>query len=223
MAGEFAHVAISKLHYFLEPLANPHQYLFALFRASTFSPSARTLASSRDALAYCPRPQPDSVEGFPHVDHYAHHLAVVVVFKHLSDRSEHDMQPQLVDDRLCRLSVLECVCPFASMLVLLVFPFGSYPRLEEMVVGFDGQIRHGRDIVVDAPELLDRVECDDLFKKIIPIIVLKYSRSEMCEKRVLSPATYLSGRRLCKPQRPAVSERVLDVEIVGIMKNSDYF
>jgi hypothetical protein len=48
------------------------------------------------------------------------------------------VEPQLVDDGLGGLAVLEGVGPFASMLVLMVLPFRSYSGLEEVIVGLDG-------------------------------------------------------------------------------------
>jgi hypothetical protein len=44
------------------------------------------------------------------------------------------------------------------MLVLRVFPLGPHALLEEMVVRLEGEVGCGRDVVVDAPKLLDRVE-----------------------------------------------------------------
>lgn len=98
------------------------------------------------------------------------------------------MQPELVDRG--RALVLELIGPLAAMLVLRVFPFGTDPFLEEMVVGFKGELGRGSNVVldssiswsldqsgwrpahVDAPEFFDRIKSDDLFEEIIPVVAL---------------------------------------------------
>ncbi len=46
------------------------------------------------------------------------------------------MEPQFVD--IDAFLVFELVGPFAAVLVLRVFPFGTYAVFEEVVVGFVG-------------------------------------------------------------------------------------
>jgi hypothetical protein len=86
------------------------------------------------------------------------------------------------------------------VLVLGVLPLRSYALLEEVVVGLEAQLGGWRDVVlnirpisicravfdipgevsdrgvcstyVDAPELLDGAECDDLLQQIIPVVAL---------------------------------------------------
>lgn len=57
------------------------------------------------------------------------------------------MQPELVD----RGSALvpELIGPLAAVLVLRVFPLGTDPFLEEMVIGFQGELGGRGDVVLD--------------------------------------------------------------------------
>lgn len=83
------------------------------------------------SLAGSPGPQADTPERLADVDDDSHHFVVLVIFQHLADGSEHDVQPGLVT----RLAVLEGVMPATTVLVLDVFPFWTHALLEEMVVG----------------------------------------------------------------------------------------
>ena len=127
VATEFDDIVVADLQHLFHVRADFHQRIFAL-----------TLAGS-------PRPHPDSIEGFAHVDHDAHDL-VAVVFECLADGRELGVQPQLVDvdDAL----VFELVCPFAAMFVLRIFPLRSHAFLEQVVVGLDGEIRAGGYVVL---------------------------------------------------------------------------
>lgn len=56
------------------------------------------------------------------------------------------MQPQFVD--VDALLVFELVGPLAAVLVLVVFPFRPDAALEEVVVGFQGELGAGGDVVL---------------------------------------------------------------------------
>jgi len=70
-----------------------------------------------------------------------------------------------------------------------------------VVIRLQRQVRCGCDVVVDAPELLDRVERDDLLEQ-------------------LSPVVALAAWGLGEPQGPCVHERVLDVEVLRVVEDS---
>lgn len=132
-----------------------------------------------------PCPQTNSEESFAHIDDHAHDFIVTFVLERLTDCGQLSMQPQLID--IHEFLVLERVRPFPAVLVLRIFPLRSHALLEEMVVGFDGQIVAGSDIVlaeyqkgkknrsgcrtyIDAPEFLHRVERDHFFEQVIPVV-----------------------------------------------------
>jgi hypothetical protein len=71
-----------------------------------------------------------------------------------------------------------------------------------MIIGLQCQFGDRSNVVVDTPELLNRVESDNFLKQIIPVVAL-------------------STGWLGEPQRPLVHERVLDVEVVLIVKDGD--
>lgn len=112
-----------QLHRLLEPLPNLHQRLFT-----------RTISSL--SFADRPRPESDPKECLPDIDDHAHDLVVIVFFKGLADGGELCMEPQFVD--VDSFLVFELVGPFAAVLVLRVFPFGTHAAFEEVVVGFVG-------------------------------------------------------------------------------------
>ncbi len=56
------------------------------------------------------------------------------------------MEPQLVNGDIALL--LELIGPFSTVLVLNILPFWSYAFLEEMVVGFEGELGRWSDIVL---------------------------------------------------------------------------
>lgn len=75
------------------------------------------------------------------------------------------------------------------MLILSVFPFGADALFEEVVVGFEAELRAGCDIVlgnglvshkcnskwlsyIDAPELLDGVKGHHFLQQIVPVVAL---------------------------------------------------
>lgn len=137
------------------------------------------------------------------------------------------------------------------MLVLGIFPFGSYALLEEVVVGFEAEFGGGGDVVlvvlvrmgswvkrmewvglggrvrsyVDAPEFFDGVECDDFLEQVVPVIALLVEcvLAMACAVFVSTDrvAGYLSTGGLGEPQSPLVHERVLHVEVLGVMEDGD--
>jgi hypothetical protein len=96
------------------------------------------------------------------------------------------VEPEGVD--VDGLLVLELEGPLAAVLVLRVLPLGPYVLLEQVVVGLEREVRGGGDVVlgvsvlstfqvsdatyVDAPELLNRVERDDLLQQLGPVVAL---------------------------------------------------
>jgi hypothetical protein len=151
------------------------------------------------------------------------------------------MEPELVDRDVALL--LELVGPFAAVLVLDILPFGANAFLEEVVVGLEGQFGGGSDIVlgrllacevergmkktyVDTPEFLDGIEGDDLFQEIIPVVALRVLSVRSVGERLKvgeRMRTNLSTRRLGKPQGPFVHKRMLDIEVILVVKDSDLF
>jgi hypothetical protein len=146
VARELDRLSSRQLQDFLELLANVHQDLLALLRRAPFATRNITVSSTRDALADRAGPDANTVEALADVDNDAHELSVVLVLERLADRREHDVQPELVD-RDAAL-VFKLVGPFATMLVLDVFPFWSDAFLEEVVVGFEGELGDGSDVVL---------------------------------------------------------------------------
>jgi hypothetical protein len=92
-----------------------------------------------------PCPETDTVEASPDVDHYTHDLVVLLILEVLANGCEHNVQPERVN--VDGLLVLELERPLATMLVLRIFPLGSYALLEEVVVGLEREIG-GRGNVV---------------------------------------------------------------------------
>lgn len=87
--------------------------------------------------------------------------AVSICSPSLDAKETHRIQPHLVNNALALLPrYLDP--PFTSILVLVVLPRGLDTILEEIVVCLGGELGRGNDVVVGAPELLDRVEGDDL-------------------------------------------------------------
>lgn len=57
------------------------------------------------------------------------------------------MKPDIVDWDAAL--VLELVRPFATVLILDVFPFWSHALLEKMVIGFERKLRGWSDVILD--------------------------------------------------------------------------
>ena len=174
MARELHGIVVLELEGPLEPLANLLEGLLALLRGPAL------------ALANGARPETNTVEASPDVDHDAHDFVVLFVLEVLTDGSEHDVEPERID--VDGLLVLELEGPLATVLVLRVFPLGADALLEEVVVGLERKIRCRCDVVlalsalailtlhlptyVNAPELLDRVERDDFLQQLGPVVAL---------------------------------------------------
>jgi hypothetical protein len=133
-------VIILELERLLEPLSDLEQDLLALL----LGPALASLAGDGAANSACP--QTDTVEASPNVDNDTHDLVVILVFEVLADGSEHDVEPERID--VDDLLVLELEGPFAAVLVLRVFPLGSYALLEEVVVGLERELGCGGDVVL---------------------------------------------------------------------------
>jgi hypothetical protein len=73
------------------------------------------------------------------------------------------------------------------VLILSVFPFGADALFEEVVVGFEAELRAGCDIIlrnglvshkckskrllyIDSPELLNGVKGDHFLQQIVPVV-----------------------------------------------------
>jgi hypothetical protein len=175
---ELDRLSSRQLQDLLELLADVHENLLALLRRSTLASCNVAVSATGDALADCSSPDTDTVEAFSDVDNYTHELSVIFILERLADCCKHDMEPELVD-RDAAL-VLELVRPLSAVLVLGILPFWSDAFLEEVVIGFEGELRDGSNVVlksivsfetgrprqesayINTPEFLDRVECDDL-------------------------------------------------------------
>ena len=83
----------------------------------------------------------------------------------------------------------------------------------------DEKVLKGKEAHVDAPELLDGVERDDLLEQLIPIIALL--RISRVSAGALLRAPYLAARRLGEPERPPVHQRVLDIEVGGVVEDGN--
>lgn len=183
MSHEFDLLGLLKRKHLLEPLANLQQHSLALGGRLRDS---RSGFSSWNGLSGTARPETDAVESFADVDDYTHDFVVGVVFELLADGCQEHVQPDVV----VGFALLKGVGPAATVLVLRVFPFGAHAFLEEVVVGFLGELGGGRDVVlcrgvlvedgidgeeeksyVDAPEFLDAVEADDFLQQLVPVLL----------------------------------------------------
>jgi hypothetical protein len=135
VARELYRLVLLELERLLEPLANLEESLLALFRG----PSLALVAGNGATNGPCP--ETDTVEASPDVDHYTHDLVVLLILEVLANGCE----PERVN--VDGLLVLELERPLATMLVLRIFPLGSYALLEEVVVGLEREIG-GRGNVV---------------------------------------------------------------------------
>lgn len=60
------------------------------------------------------------------------------------------MKPHVVDRNVAL--VLELVGPFATVFVLDILPFWSHSFFEEMIVGLQGKLRGGGNVVLDTSQ-----------------------------------------------------------------------
>lgn len=162
-----------KLEDLLEALANVHQDVLALLHGSALATSNIAIAPVRDTLTDGAGPDTDTEESLAHVDDNTHDFAIILFLKRLTNGAQHGVQPDVVDVAVAL--VLEAVGPLATMLVLGVLPLGAHTLLEEMVIGLEGKIADGSNVVlrvalhqygdlrqlrqgithVDSPKLLD--------------------------------------------------------------------
>ena len=140
MARKFDLLRVSQAQNLFEPSADAHQDRLPLLRAPTL---ARGLGVR---LADGTGPEANAVEALTDVDDDPHDLVVFFALEGLTNRSEHDVQPKLVDGN--GALIFEAVCPFAPVLILRVFPLGTHAVLEEMIIGFEREFRRGCDVVL---------------------------------------------------------------------------
>lgn len=133
-------VILLELERLLEPLSDLEQNLLALLLGPALA------ALTRDGAANSACPQTDTVEASPNVDDDTHDLVVILVLEILADGSEHDVEPERID--VDDLLVLELEGPLATVLVLRIFPLGSYALLEEVVVGLEREVGCGGNVVL---------------------------------------------------------------------------
>lgn len=135
-----------KLEDLLEALADVHQDILTLLHRSALAASNIAVAPVRDALTNSAGPDTDTEEGLAHVDDNTHDFAILLLLKRLANGGQHGVQPDVVDVAVAL--VLEAVGPLATMLVLGVLPLGAHTLLEEMVIGLEGQIADGGNVVL---------------------------------------------------------------------------
>ena len=146
VTGELDSLSSRKLQDLLELLANVHENLLALLRRSSLTSCNVAVSATGDALADCSSPDTNTIEAFSDVDNYTHELSVFFILERLANCCKHDMEPELVD-RDAAL-VLELVRPLSAVLVLGILPFWSDAFLEEVVIGFEGELGDGRNVVL---------------------------------------------------------------------------
>lgn len=143
MARELHRLIRPQIQHLLEPLPHTLQPLAARLRG--IAPCALALGR----IARRARPQAHAPEALADVDHQAHDLLVVLVLELLADARQHHVEPGLV---VGFAAAFEGVGPAAAGLVLRVFPFRAHAGLEEVVVGFLGELGGGGDVVLRSHE-----------------------------------------------------------------------
>lgn len=91
-------------------------------------------------------PKTDSEHSLSDVDDDTHNFSLSFGLKGLSDGSQHDVEPDVVDGAVG--FVLELESPLSSVLVLDVFPFWADSGFEKMVIGLLGEFGGLGDIVL---------------------------------------------------------------------------
>ena len=171
VAGELDDLAGGQVEELLEAVANVDEHLTALLGGAALAAGNVAISASGNALSYGASPHANAEEGLADVDDNTHDLTVLLILESLADGGEHDVQPNVVNGDAALL--LELVGPLAAVLVLHILPFGADALLEQVVVGLEGELRDGGDVVVHTPELLNRVERDDLLQQVIPVVALR--------------------------------------------------
>lgn len=146
VAREFDRLARGELENLLESASNVEKDILALLVGSALSTSNISISAARDALTNSTSPNTDTEESFTDVDNNSHDLTILLFLEGLSNGSHHHLQPQSVDINVALVFVL--VRPLATVLVLGIFPFGADTGLEQVVIGLQGQLGDGSDIVL---------------------------------------------------------------------------
>lgn len=136
VAGELDGVGVLERQSLLEASADLHQDLATLLIGTAFATGSVAIAATWEGLAGGAGPETDTVEALAYIDHDTDNLSVVLVLESLANRSEHDVQPQVID--VDELLVAEREGPFATVLVVEILPLWADAGLEEMVVGLLG-------------------------------------------------------------------------------------
>jgi hypothetical protein len=129
VTGELYHIRFLQPEDLLESATNVLQDIFPLSCRATF-----VGLIARNVLSNGTGPQTNTVKALSDIHHNAHHFVVIVVLKGLSNGSKLRMQPEIVDRN--GTLVFERIRPFATVLILLVFPLWSNSFLEQVVIGF---------------------------------------------------------------------------------------
>ena len=148
MARKLDRLALRQLQYLLEALANGHKDLARLVRSAPLATGNVTVTTPGNRLSYGASPDTDTEECLAHVDYHAHDLAVLLLLERLADSTKHRVQPHLVDVDVPL--VLEGVGPLATVLVLSVLPFWADAGFEKVVIGLQGKVGDGGNIVLKA-------------------------------------------------------------------------
>lgn len=72
---------------------------------------------------------------------------------------------------------------------------------------------------VDAPKFFDGAESDHFLEEVVPVIALV--NPSVSTRQNLSNIVYLSARGLGEPEGPFVHQRVLHVEVLGVVEDGD--
>lgn len=128
VTAEFDLFRLRQLQYILEVPPNLHQGILGI------------------PFSNRPGPEADSEKSFADIHDHAHDLVVALVLERLTNRGQLGVQPQLVD--IDQFLVFERVRPFPAVFVLRIFPFWSDASLEQVIIGFDGQVVAGGDVVL---------------------------------------------------------------------------
>lgn len=188
VSGELDNLVCWQTQDLLESAADVLEDVLTLLKRSALSSGNIALTTTWDALANSAGPNTNTVKALADVDDNTHDLSVILVLQCLTNGGEHNVEPDVVDWHAAL--VLELIRPLATVLVLSILPLRPDALLEQVVIGLQGEIRScgnvvlrnvsngwpscciGRQTYVNAPELLNRVECDDLLEQVGPVVAL---------------------------------------------------
>lgn len=148
-------LAAGELKDLLESSANGQEDVAALFVCTALATGNVAIATTRDAFTNGASPDTDAVKSLADVDDNAHDLTVLLILERLANGAHHDLEPETVDINVALLLVL--VGPLATVLVLGIFPLGADAGLEQMVVGLEGELRNGGDVVLFVVSCMRRI------------------------------------------------------------------